>query len=684
MGKKNIPKGRREDLFKFIDYCTAAIARVMCGAAEGEIWCPSVLAALAKISTKLKIVSTNPREFAQISVDLGVSNIDLYSSGRQDNQQQQYENRSPNQQSHSGPKQQGPTPMPFTDPGPLLGPLSGQPQFIRADPSAETQIRNREDVVKAVYFRKDKKFFEFATSFLHLILVPLRGKSRFARTSLTSYEVCGMIYETGLERFRTFVFQDQDHDLMGTSDPETINYAHAAVKLLEQTVGHVRDGVKHALIPAHQNNITSVSTSNDETYEHHQTTPSRSESVRSQFLWNYFLDGDISQPTHRVNLESMNNVITVIIPLLLTRPLAACGLQMFVNTAIASELDFERQQKPTKPRAHKRFTGFFYLTTAEDLAVRDSQAKGHALSLSDALMGRNNLLSGKRLTDIGRVASFAQTAIGEGHEVYTRSSKDDPAFLERIQKHQLQLDMLGNRMEEWVMEEKGVMVRCKLYVSLVIALALSLVIGGLVIGLRIGSSIPGVDPFGITTYCWAVAAFSTLIAKSVRVQDWSWNDFLHGRVFCKSVSELSSVTGVNDQLILAKLLDEESLSILKVRGPYNCVFNRKSEDGFSIDRPLSTWTMLLSGLLMVEVESLNGRGLVCLDLRRGTAYKIIKNVPDIEPRNEKREELILCDRLPGAGNRDGQGDLNKIPLKRDKLIAVRCLGFYGNKDAIFV
>lgn len=81
---------------------------------------------------------------------------------------------------------------------------------------------------------------------------------------------------------------------------------------------------------------------------------------------------------------------------------------------------------------------------------------------------------------------------------------------------------------------------------------------------------------------------------------------------CKSVSELSSVTGIDEQLILAKLLQDESISALQTRGLYNTVFNRKSEDGFSIDRPLSTWTMLLSRLIMIEVDTVRGRGLIRL------------------------------------------------------------------------
>lgn len=88
-------------------------------------------------------------------------------------------------------------------------------------------------------------------------------------------------------------------------------------------------------------------------------------------------------------------------------------------------------------------------------------------------------------------------------------------------------------------------------------------------------------------------------------------------VLRRSVSELRAVTGLDDQLILALLLQEESSTPLQTRGPYNTVFSRKENggNGFSIDQPLSIRTMLLSGLIMIQVQAIyHGKFLVCLDL----------------------------------------------------------------------
>lgn len=225
------------------------------------------------------------------------------------------------------------------------------------------------------------------------------------------------------------------------------------------------------------------------------------------------------------------------------------------------------------------------------------------------------------------------------------------------------------------------MVQCRLYVSSLVALCAVLVGGGLSIGVTVGERISGFDPFNITTYLWVLAAFVLLFAKSVRVQSWPWNDFLHGRVLCKSVSELSSVTGVKDQLIMAKLLQDESFSVLNTRGPYNVVFERKADDGFSIDRPLSTWTMLLSGLIMIEVETARGRGLVCLEHRGSTRYRLIRNLGEDESDSETK--FIYCDNLSGE-NQNEQGQFQKVKLKVGSFSWMRAIGFYGNKFTKFV
>lgn len=65
----------------------------------------------------------------------------------------------------------------------------------------------------------------------------------------------------------------------------------------------------------------------------------------------------------------------------------------------------------------------------------------------------------------------------------------------------------------------------------------------------------------------------------------------------------------------------------KTRGPYNTVFQCKSDygSGFSIDQSLTTRTMLLSGLTLLKVVTPLSHALVCLDGRRGTDLKVVEH-----------------------------------------------------------
>lgn len=106
--------------------------------------------------------------------------------------------------------------------------------------------------------------------------------------------------------------------------------------------------------------------------------------------------------------------------------------------------------------------------------------------------------------------------------------------------------------------------------------------------------------------------------------------------------------------ILVKLLGDELFSFLETRGPYDAVFRRRpQDDGLSIDRPLTMWTMLCSGLIIVEVEVARGRGLVCLDLRRGTLLETIKRLG--EQNDEEPIYIHSSQLLHEEGQRSGRG-----------------------------
>ncbi|KAH7000381.1 hypothetical protein EDB80DRAFT_765683 [Ilyonectria destructans] len=616
------PRYIREDLFNFIDYCTAVIARILCSVTDGQHFYVHVLAHLAKITAKIKVVSAKPQECLRTSIKNGVRNGKIQVPDQVGLREQQERNSTMGQKRGAGGSPNREVNMHLS--------LGGRRAMHDEDP-IPLDIYSKRDILKHRYSKECSAYRRCILNILRSLVLTLRGTSQLMRTSMTSYEMCAMVYDTGFEGFRTLVFQDNSNSIHGTSNALIVNYARSVFDVLNRAVLHICDRVETESFQK-SNTIATI----DDSINSANNGPSDSEdeSVGTQVSWNYAPDEDGSaglQVPKCIMLGSMSHVITLIIPLIITGPAVLNEVFSFiVALSMSTECHAERRKDPIM---HREYSNKSQRTCRP----------GEPTSLSNALMRRNNLLIAPNLSGDTQ---------GKPYE--------DELTLERIQQHQNELDCMTHKMNTWVFEENGVMVRCKLYVWTLILLCSLLVGGGVSVGVSVGERIVAVDPFNITTYCW-----------NIRVQSWAWNDFLHGRVMCKSVSELSSVTGVKEQLILAKLLQDESISFLDTRGPYNTVFRRKSKDGFSIGRPLSTWTMLISGLIMIEVESAHRRGLAIPNIRTQTTRGQV--------------EFIHCARLSDKKDRGAYGDPNRVRLKVEQGITwMRILGFYGNQHAEFI
>ncbi|CAH0039554.1 unnamed protein product [Clonostachys solani] len=666
------PSTNQEDLFEFINYCTAVFARLICTATEGEVFYAAILAHLAKISTKIKVLSSNPKEYAEISLENGVSSQEVQVPqasglrGRQGDANMVDSNLTP----EGGLRDNANANLiAMAD---LMRSMKGQ---MTRQKLGQLETTSRKEAIKKLYFFREAAIQHNLVDFLFFLLVSLRGNSRMMRTTFTSYEICSLIYETGLERFRTLVFQDQDGDFLGTSKTSNLNYARSVIHMLSQSVQQIstEDGSPGNAGAAQYSNI--------------DPGADEDKPVETQISWSY-VPGDHEsgslQVPNIVRLKSMSRVITIIIPMIISSPAFADRMGDFMSMVTATDLMREREKEgKVKPRVFGNYSAFFSLTTSEYATKQKDRGPSEAKSLSNALMRRNNLLSGKEITQIGRVPSLATAKVlPDPTPAEDRDSKS-MMDLERIQRHQTELDNVREKMRKCVLEEKGVMVQCKLFVTRLMLVCAALVAGGIAVGITVGERIPGVDPFNITTYCWVMAGFLLLVAKSIRVRNWPWNDFLRGRVLCTAVSELSSVTGIDEQLIIAYLLQDESSSYLQTRGPFNAVFKRRSDDGFSIDLPITMWTMLMCGLIMIEVESVDGRGLVCLDLR-GRRNGFIKSLGTIIP-DKDGDQHVYCQSLPETKLQGAQKGSYRVKLNVGGGMAWRrAIGFYGNRDAEFV
>lgn len=167
----------------------------------------------------------------------------------------------------------------------------------------------------------------------------------------------------------------------------------------------------------------------------------------------------------------------------------------------------------------------------------------------------------------------------------------------------------------------------------------------------------------------------------MRVENWPWSRFFRGQVVCRSLREVASVTGMDPQSILAILLRLEPRMTLIKRGPFNAVFSKQGADGFAIDVPFRTSTLMEGGLLLVKVQSVVGDALVGIRSDLWTRYDSVSPKGD----NEKMDRVVCRDFLdPGTWSSSAlRGhDLPLYTLSRSDIKWFRVVGLF-EKDAYF-
>ncbi|KAM0391889.1 hypothetical protein ACHAQC_006689 [Fusarium culmorum] len=664
------------DYFEFVDYVTATITRMLCKAASGKSWHEIIIVKFAKTAAKMKVVSG-----------------DLWSHAASSLQNHPSDGPTPkirfegaeNRNAHYGKKGTERDVLDNLD-GMLemLNKRENQPAFAGPNTSYLAVTR--------IYYMLESMIQMPIYGLYEHILASLRGTNTLLRALNTSYEISAMLYKTGYGKFPVFLSQDIDGEFLGSSLDENINISHASFQIVNSAV----QGLVHRLPQQDATDRTSVNGILPESdapgssvvSDMHTTPPPSSKNPKSvgTTISCYYSENPQSngrEQKKKYRLNSMSNVITVIVPMVLTSPVFVMKVNKFIGlfTFVVGNLFEEDSPMLYRPT---EFETSFCLTTDEYRTVwAERIGKGYTSQLSDSLVARDTLLSwppGNQSLRRIKTTDLSLPTNVSPQEEQEREERENLEEQEQIQNNLKQFEKAQERMKDWIFEENGVRVRCDWYVGTVSAAAILLVICGLAAAITVGERLPGVDPFNIATFSWVLAAFIVLIAKSSRVTSWPWWDFLHRQVLCRSVSELGAVSGIDHQLLLARLLQEESGTRLQTRGPYNTAFSRKASggDGFSIDQPLSIRTMLLSGLIMIQVQAVyHGSFLVCLDLRRGTDLNVVLQTREAVV---DKDECIISERLT---NEPAQGETHRINLKTTKASWSRVAGVYGRKNVIF-
>ncbi|KAK6364505.1 hypothetical protein LTS17_012128 [Exophiala oligosperma] len=386
-------------------------------------------------------------------------------------------------------------------------------------------------------------------------------------TAPSTFEICTVVYEVGLSHSLTTLSADRDGDVFATSQAQSINCIYVVLKLLLEVV---------------------------EALKRHEQPDNSQEKALVRWRW---AEGRKEQHTVEKSLQtsSADEVISTLILLSLSTSYVSDRMLKMISNISAKFVVATADYLSRKRRLG--FTDQWYndpetIPVSGDLFSKRIRA-GTQLGLDRTCRQELPLLDQSQPVDTKKEMQVVQQ--------YVKEEK---------------------RMQSWVFAETSVTVRCTGYIMAIMVLCALVLGGGLAIPFVVRNEIVGVDPFQITTFTWLIVGAILIVAKTRYVTEWPWHDFLHGRVVCKSVSDLAEVTGVDARFILTKLLYDERNTTVVTRGPYNGMFSRKPDglgsDGFSIDVPAQLSTMLVSGFIILKVLSSTGEHLITLDVRKGT------------------------------------------------------------------
>jgi hypothetical protein len=304
-----------------VDRIIGTVAKLIVRSATSDYWNYNALAVLAQWATKLKVLSSDPVHFASLSL---VSLEDVI--GRL-SEQDSKENAFVVKLRTSDSDNIG------------LGPKGN-----------EIDVEDLRSDISGTYYREQQSL---RWHLLYLVKHASRALYASEKTGnpANSYEVCTVVYETGLKRCLTVLNSDRGGDVTASSDPTHLKCSYTALGLLMKTT---RALCERERTPQHIEHATSI-----------------------KFKWS---DGErTSFAEKELLITSMDELISIMVPFSLTDAHSAIEIDNMIQLAST----YTEEEDPIFQFEGRHFHAKFTVSTAEWLSRKQRQTSFHHLSHND-------------------------------------------------------------------------------------------------------------------------------------------------------------------------------------------------------------------------------------------------------------------------------------------------------------
>jgi hypothetical protein len=604
-----------------LEYFTALLGRFLVNSAEGSLWVHKCLGILARMTAKLRLLGYDATTHAERSVR-GAE--DIISSLEYDQEVE---------------KQSG-----------------GKPEALRYGrrPATSSSIETYADLVDAmapsiIYHMEQMRIRSHLTGIMKRLLDGFSQRKQVSRCTPFSFELNTIIRASKSvgenDEVPSWLISDDRHKSIDISDQSTLlRICYPGCQLLLYNLLAIRKRDAQQPQP-------SISSESRDSSENTGATLDWSFKCESEGITG-FSDGaeKVMSSTQSAFLHqgiySPGDYISILAPLLLGS--SAIAKETFQLITVVQS--FRGTEKGIKLYRQGHFEAMFTFRCLVGQADNDPP-ESDAIGLSSF---RNiGFHSDPRGVDgdtsgIGKAGSkfdykrfLRPSSSASDVEMADLTLPTQPKDFLGIQAAESLYNKYEKSMKSWKITDKTVVVHCNTFVFSAIGLFLAIVIIGLAILFKFGKKLAGVDRSNILIFLWTIAVFGIGLSKNWYTKDWSWHDFIHRQLPCKSVQELRRVTGVDEQVLMMYLLRNDHKQFYTT-GEYNSLFQRRAKrrgkennsrlskndlesvDGFSIDCPLKLSTLLACGFLVFMVGSEDGVHLICIG-------------------GKKRNESIQCD-----------------------------------------